>query len=130
MARKVIVYAMVTAWTAPPSTALPAYCPNCGTIFPSHFRVRRSPFPNAFWGNKEQCPNCRSWAEVSERVFRFTNDAIEIISAPDFTREMLRFVEDIAKRAKSGDLSQTDAVEHVNTISPKLGQLLGVPGIW
>src|ERR1035437_2622121 len=66
----------------------PAFCPNCGSIFPSV--IPALPGTTILEDNSQTCPVCGyPYAHISDGVFKISEEALEIISAPDITRTML-----------------------------------------
>jgi hypothetical protein len=115
-----------SGWTPAiePRPSLPVFCPKCNTIFPTRSQFASVTDLNV-WENTEQCPNCDyPEARMSEGIFNVTRDAIEIIFAPDTTREMLEAFTLIAKRAVTGEYSKQTAVKEAERLSPKLAKLL------
>jgi hypothetical protein len=75
--------------------------------------------------NKVNCPVCGfEEAKVANGVFNITNDAIEVISAPDITVEMLKAFAGVAQRVSEGAISAKEAITEAEAIAPKLGALL------
>jgi hypothetical protein len=101
----------------------PALCPRCGSIFPSS--IPMVPGRMVLEGNVENCPVCRyPYAAISEGIFRITNEAIQIVSAPDVTRAMLDALHQITKQAVDGLLPKEQAIERAAAVSPPYARLL------
>lgn len=108
--------------------AIPAQCPRCHSIFP--FKgIATGPGVNIknlhLKGNRTNCPVCGFHAAtIADGIFSVANDAIEIISAPDATVEMLKAFAGIAKRASEGQISKEQATAEAEAVSPQFGGLL------
>jgi hypothetical protein len=104
--------------------AIPAYCPRCTAIFPSPIAVT----PGAAAGVSDiltNCPACGfQQAKVSTGVFRATQDAIDLISGPESTREIWEALRRIAERVSSGEIDRVQAVEEARAFSPRYAALL------
>jgi hypothetical protein len=104
--------------------ALPAFCPTCKTVFPSGFVVQQAT-NTSFSGNRATCPVCHNPdAKVIDGTFDIASDVIKIISAPEFTVEILKAFAAIAKSLSEGKIPEQQAISEANNLSPKLGQLL------
>jgi hypothetical protein len=104
----------------------PAYCPRCQSVFP----VRGISFapgagPADLAGNITNCPVCGyGAAEISDGVYKATEDAIELLSGPDSTRERLRILKELAEGLVSGKITKDEALEKADTISPRYRNVL------
>jgi hypothetical protein len=103
----------------------PAQCtnPTCKTIFPSSIAATNVT-GLTLEGNMEPCPVCGSLARIVDGTFDVKNAIIDIISAPDATKEILRAFLNIVQQTSSGKLSTEDAAKKADTVSPKFGYLL------
>lgn len=108
------------------AVSLPAQCqnPKCKAIFPSGFGMDGKNI--SFFGCASQCPVCGSNAEVVTGTFSVRDGILEIISAPDSSRDMLRAFLSIAEKAKEGTISEQEAVLEAKRINPKYAGILEV----
>jgi|SRR5690625_3825784 len=65
-------------------TNIPAFCDNCGNVFPSGL-VIQNVLNITLQNNKSQCPKCHQMASVPDGIFNFYSDAIEILEASEQT---------------------------------------------
>jgi hypothetical protein len=82
------------------------------------------------------CPVCGfGGAKVSDGVYRATQDAIELISGPDSTHEILEVLKTLAERLSSGEIDRAQAIRQAHDLSPKYAALfetfikLGLPAL-
>ena len=71
------------------SVRLPAYCPNCGAVFPSNLSI-----PSGGSGtiryNAQTCPRCGALAYVANATYKtVAGEVLDTIQAPGVTRPML-----------------------------------------
>jgi hypothetical protein len=119
--------------------ALPAFCPNCGSVFPFHgIRVGKGASAKIRIGSDvaTKCPVCTfSRAKVSEGIYQANSTAIEVLSAPESNRGIIEEFRKLVERAAAGEISQKEALERARVISPKYASLiekhasLGVNGL-
>jgi hypothetical protein len=104
----------------------PARCtnPSCRTIFPSGFGASGNVSEIGLVGNSAQCPVCSSQAKVVDGVFNVRDSIVEIISAPESTREILQAFLGIAQQVTEGKISQQEAVEQAGKLGPKFRYLM------
>jgi hypothetical protein len=107
---------------------LPAFCPQCKSIFPS--RNYNLSGPNFhMWDNEETCPECGyEHAKLSEGVFNLEEETIRVLSAPDFTHAMLRQAKRVADDVISGRIDENDGTKAFVAISPKFRKLISKAG--
>jgi hypothetical protein len=91
---------------------LPAFCDNCGTIFPSGFSFGGNAINISFKDCKSgPCPRCGQYGHVPDGVYNFIENTIELISGPDAT------IKDIKKLASILDSAQkNNQFEHLKEI--------------
>jgi hypothetical protein len=104
---------------------IPAFCPNCKSIFPFRGINLGGGATLRLEKNIVRCPVCKyEKAEVSDGIFRVTNDAIEVISGSDITVDMLRRFTNLVNDVREGKLSPEAAEQQAQAISPKLARLI------
>jgi len=70
------------------------------------------------------CPVCGNPnAVVSEGLFTTANNAIRMLSGPDFSRQNLKIFQDITKQFTDGSISKDEAQRQARNISPQLESL-------
>ncbi len=74
-------------------------------------------------GNRETCPRCGEWAELPDGTFNIVGETIEVLSAPDLTRERLLRLAEILRTASEGGISEEDAAQAVAEEAPALAPL-------
>lgn len=104
--------------------AIPAQCtnPSCRAIYPSGIWVENSANVRLF-NNRQDCPVCGSVGYLAEGIFNVTNDAIEVVSAPGTTLEMLVELQSIMQRARDGNISVEEAEKQVAALQPSFAAL-------
>ena len=83
---------------------LPAFCSNCGAVFPSAYAVEDSKHLE-LKGCVSQCPSCGIMGRVPDGVYDFVEDAITLLSGPESTKEELARFAEIVERARRENLS-------------------------
>jgi hypothetical protein len=83
-----------------------------------------------------QCPVCGNPnARVSEGLFTTANNAIRMLSGPDFSRQNLKIFQGITKQFTDGSISKDEAQRQARSISPQLESLFnkfstfGIPAL-
>lgn len=109
-------------------TQVPAYCAQCGDLFPSGIALRRTGRADLS-GNRVQCPNCRGMAEVASGTFSEGNDELRLIDGPPLTKMMLARLKDIAERAQKEIPTAELLLAEVAGVSPELAARLGRHGL-
>jgi hypothetical protein len=108
-------------------TALPAFCPRCKSIFPFRAIAIGAGAQVGLSNITTNCPACGfGGATVSDGVYRATQDAIELISGPDSTREILQALKTLAERLSSGQIDQAEAQKQAYELSPKFAATFDV----
>lgn len=111
-------------WRRPKGAPLPAFCPNCKTVFASRNHV----FSGASWNindNEEPCPNCNyQHAKLADGVFDLTKEVVNVLSAPDFTFTMLAALKNIGDKLVSGSITNIEAIDQASLISSDVGSIL------
>jgi hypothetical protein len=99
---------------------VPAYCPKCESIFPAPVQIGEGAFMS-FSNVGMKCPICGNPnAVVSEGLFTTANNAIRMLSGPDFSRQNLKIFQDITKQFTDGSISKDEAQRQARNISPQL----------
>jgi hypothetical protein len=99
---------------------VPAICDYCGEIFPSGIVVENSlniTFNNISVG---PCPSCGQRGHVSDGVFNFIGNTIELLSGPERT---IIELENLAKILKNAKINKSTYEEISNEIERKIPEL-------
>ena len=117
-----------------PERPIPAFCSNCGTLFPSSVvgfdgaaettliglvggRIENLNIQ----GFSQTCPNCGQLAQVAEGHFaNVTRGSLSIISAPELTHEMLRAYAKLLGMVLENKLPADALTKEAEKIHPKL----------
>ncbi|MEC1650107.1 SEC-C metal-binding domain-containing protein [Bacillus vallismortis] len=108
---------------------LPAVCDNCNAIFRSGFVIENS--TATLMNNKVgPCPRCGSVGSVSEGVFNFIENTIEILSAPERTIHELQQFNELLQSAKNKSVTFEQVEDKVYQETPQfVGILESLPKI-
>lgn len=98
----------------------PAYCSNCGAIFPSPISILGGGRVTLV-GNITNCPRCGGAANILDGVFGVTNGVLQLLSGPQITRDVLRAVTTLIERAVRKEITPQDLEKEVTAINPELG---------
>lgn len=108
---------------------LPAFCDNqeCSAIFPSDFVVDNAMHITLAGNKSGPCPRCGSMGSIFDGVFNFVDNAIEIISAPQYTIDELNKLSKIITEAIKNRESAQNIVDKINKEAPsfiRLGKII------
>jgi hypothetical protein len=103
---------------------VPAFCDNCGAIFPSGIEVADGQQGVYFEGNRARCPVCGHWARTPDGLFNFTATAVEVLQAPDRTVEDLRRFEAVLRDLRERGASGEEVRETLRRETPSLANFL------
>jgi hypothetical protein len=102
---------------------VPAFCDSCGFAFPSGVFVENC-VNITLSGNKVgPCPKCGSMGSVIDGVFDATRNLIEIVSAPDWTKQKLKGLEVTLKKIQELDASPEEKVDVLKREAPELSSI-------
>ncbi|PEW04514.1 hypothetical protein CN425_05115 [Bacillus cereus] len=101
---------------------VPAFCDNCGNIFPSGIAFENS-IGITMIGNKSQCPRCGYMARVPDGVFNFYNNAIEVLQASESTIKDLQKFYSIIQTANKAEATPQEVEQEIEKEVPKLSFL-------
>lgn len=105
---------------------LPAFCDNCGTMFPSGFFVDDCVNITLSGNRSGPCPACGGMGSIPDGVFNVLGGVIQIIDAPRKTAEQLsRFVKVLNEAAKK-NYTREQVEEHIEREAPELASI----GYW
>jgi hypothetical protein len=110
-------------------TALPASCPNCERIFPVTQAIHIGSDIGATVEIEGDfhvvCPGCGSnKAKIARGIYTVEKEALQILSAPDSTRDMAEALKLVAERLREGKITEEQATKEAEAISPRAAQLL------
>lgn len=123
---------VTSGWRRPHGPPLPAYCPECKNIFPSRNYVFAGTYFYC-WGNTEECVVCGfEKAELSKGAFDLSREAVEILRAPEITKQMVLRLAELGANVASGKLNPEEAIAAAKKIHPKLGAAAAIlfVGAW
>ncbi|QDF55516.1 Preprotein translocase subunit SecA [Bacillus velezensis] len=101
---------------------LPAVCDNCNAIFRSGIVIDGS--TATLNKNRVRCPKCSGIGSVSEGVFNFIGNTIEILSAPERTISELQRFNEILQSAKNKSVSFKQVEDRVYQETPQFVPVL------
>lgn len=98
-----------------------SHCNHCGHTFESALaNLMGASVRASLSGNRESCPSCGKIARVMEGEFFITPEGTEMLSGPQWTRDMLERIAqqlaDVERLASSPDLSDQDAREKIDAL--------------
>jgi len=105
---------------------LPAFCDNCGTIFPSGFFVEGASQMTLVGNTAGPCPRCGGRGHIPDGVFNFIDSTIEILSAPNRTIDELKRFAAIIGSAKERKATLEQVSEEVAKEVPELSYLMSL----
>ena len=98
---------------------VPAFCDTCGAVFRSGFSVVGDASNITLVGNTAgPCPVCSGLGHIPDGVFNFVGSTIEILSAPQRTRDELGRLAAILREAKQAKQSPEAVAEAIRTQVP------------
>ncbi|MRX52361.1 hypothetical protein GJU41_00125 [Bacillus idriensis] len=102
---------------------VPAFCDNCGNIFPSGMVFQGASFNVTLTRSKSRCPSCKQWARIPEGVFNFYNNAIEVLQGTEETVKDLQKLYMIIQNASKLETLPQDVKQEIQKEVPKLSFL-------
>ena len=103
---------------------IPAFCDDCGTPFPSGFFLENCRNVTLSGNRSGPCPNCGGMGSVIDGVFNVTHDAIEILSAPQWTFQRLSSLVSILSKAREEGASKEEIVDEIKKEAPELSSIV------
>lgn len=101
---------------------LPAFCDNCGTIFPSGFLIDHASHVTLSGNKSGPCPKCGGMGSIPDGVFNFVGNVVEILSAPQVTLEKLQRLSQLASELKDKAVEST--LEKIEKEFPELKETI------
>jgi hypothetical protein len=103
---------------------LPALCPRCHTLFVVSNIITAS-LPRLTISNvRTPCLRCGALANILDGTYRAVNNVLEVIAAPEFTRQMLREFQGLVEQARNQNMPFTKLEEAAAAIHPGLGSAI------
>lgn len=91
---------------------IPAFCDDCGTIFPSGFVADRA-FTTTLVNNKSgPCPKCGGWGHLPDGTFNFIDNTIEILTGTERSVSELQRLQKILNDAQAKSI-ETNEVKDI-----------------
>jgi hypothetical protein len=103
--------------------AFPAFCRNCGLIFPSSLTgtgAARLDLEHVI----TDCPRCGAVADLPDGTFDVVGDTIHVLSGSQLTRERMFRLAQILDAARAREMSEDEAVEAIADVAPPLAPLI------
>lgn len=103
---------------------LPAFCDNCGAVFPSGFAISGGGSAT-FIGNKSgPCPSCGGMGSVPDGVFSAAGNVIRLFAGPQKTIEQLQRLASVISEARNTVSEPNKAVEKIKREAPELSSIV------
>ena len=105
---------------------VPAFCDNCGSVFPSGFSVSGEATLTTVGGKSGPCPICGSMGSVPDGVFRAAGDVIRLLAGSQKTIEQLQMLVCIIAEARNTVSEPNKAVDRIKREAPELSAIVEV----
>lgn len=105
---------------------VPAFCNNCGSVFPSGFSVSDEGTLTVVGCKSGPCPRCESMGSVPDGVFRAAGDIIRLLAGPQKTIEQLQALASIISEARNTVSEPHKAVDRIKREAPELSLIVDV----
>lgn len=105
---------------------VPAFCSNCGLVFPSRVLSISNSRNITIGDSKEPCINCGSVARVPDGVYNFIGETIELLSGPERTVQELNRLAEILSLSKEKNSTYEEVMEEVKEEVPQMTSLLNM----
>ena len=92
---------------------LPAFCDNCGTVFPSGFAISGGGSATLIGNKSGPCPACGGMGSVPDGVFNVTGNVVRLLSGPQKTIEQLQKLASVINEARRTVEEPNKAVEKI-----------------
>ena len=103
----------------------PAFCDNCGAIFPSEIGGENS--TNITYINcSSPCPYCGGKGSIPDGVYNFTGDVIRLLSGPQKTVEQLQRLAKIITAARESSEEPSQTFEKIKREAPELRSIVDI----
>jgi hypothetical protein len=102
---------------------VPAFCDSCAAVFRSDIVVEDSTDETFAGTTAGPCPVCGGMGHIPDGVFTFVGNTIEILSAPQRTKDELTSLANILTESCGNRLSPDEITEKINAEVP------GLPGL-
>ena len=103
---------------------IPAWCPRCDISFDSGFAMSSGATMHTF-GCSSNCPQCGGRAPVLDGSFTAEDEILHVISAADWSREMLTRFHAAATWAAEHIENEADAaVRRIDDVSPRIATVV------
>jgi len=105
---------------------VPAFCDNCGSVFPSGFSVSGGATLTTVGGKSGPCPSCGSMGTVPDGVFRAAGNVIRLLTGPQKTIEQLQRLASVINEARNTVSEPNKAVEKIKQEAPELSSIVDI----
>ncbi len=103
---------------------IPAHCPHCGYVWQTRAVGGDAGSNIQIIGGFHRCPSCNGMANMASGTYNMKGGQFTLVNGPPLTRMMVDRFAEIARQAKSSDLSTEDVIELVSGVSPELAEKL------
>jgi hypothetical protein len=106
---------------------IPVICddPNCGTLWGSTNFIGGEASGVILAGNKVgPCPRCGGVGSVPDGEFDLIEDTLEVVRSADLPRDVLQQLIDVMQAHASGNASDADVIEQVESTAPSLASVV------
>ena len=105
---------------------IPAFCDTCGTAFKSGFFAENASNLTLRNNKAGPCPKCGGMGSIPDGTFNVINNAIQIISAPDYSIEQLKKLANILAIAKMNSVGAEEVTQKIQKEIPSFMSLRDV----
>lgn len=103
---------------------LPAFCDNCGTVFPSGFAISGGGSVTLIGNRSGPCPVCGSMGSVPDGLFSAAGDVIRLLAGPQKTVEQLQRLASVIAEARKTVSEPNKAAETIKREAPELSSII------
>lgn len=103
---------------------VPAFCDNCGTVFPSGFSVKGGGTLVSVGSKSGPCPVCGGMGSVPDGVFKAAGDVIRLLAGPKKTIDQLQMLVSVIAEARNTVSEPYKAVEKIKREAPELSSIV------
>jgi len=105
---------------------IPAFCDTCGTIFGSGFVIDHASQVHLEGNKSGPCPKCGGMGSVPDGVYNFVRGVVQMLSAPEISKERWRRFALLIAQAKKQKASAEDFHVRVEKEVPELSSFSSI----
>lgn len=102
---------------------LPVICNNCGTLFPLYLGEGFGATITMTNSTAGPCPNCGGSGQVLDGTYKFVENVISVLSAPQRTLDELQKLSDSLKVAQNKGYTNQELKNHLEKDVPELSSI-------